>query len=324
MRNCRSYVSLSFFFIFLYFHLNAQNKSIVYPFHFVAEGNPVITHMHTADPSCHVWEDGKLWMYCSHDLDTATGYQSMDAYHVFSTEDLKNWTDHGEVLHSKDVKWGIETGGWMWAPDCAYKNGNYYFYFPHLDPNKEFRIGVAISKKPEGPFIPEPDFIKGTSGIDPCCFIDDDGIAYLYFGDAWVARLKENMVELAEKPKKIDYGATNLREGVYMHKYSNKYYFSYTDWKDSINQGYYSIGNSPYGPFEYKGAVGAPAPGAQDHHSILTFKNKWYYFYHVGNFPGSNWCRRNICIDYLYYNDDGTMKKVIQTKEGVNPTYIGQ
>src|SRR5665647_2559822 len=102
---------------FVAFNVLAQDPSIKYPCHFEAKGNPIITYMHTADPSCHVWVDGQLWMYCSHDNDTTKSYKSMDGYHVFSTKDLIHWTDWGEVLHSRDVKWGVS--GYMWAPDCA-------------------------------------------------------------------------------------------------------------------------------------------------------------------------------------------------------------
>ena len=105
---------------------------------FEYKGNPFVTHIRSADPDCHVWEDGKLWMYTSQDHfpdSGESGYSRMDGYHAFSTEDLIHWTDHGEILHSKDVEWGIEQGGWMWAPGAAFKDGTYYLYFPHK--NKE-------------------------------------------------------------------------------------------------------------------------------------------------------------------------------------------
>ena len=108
-----------------------------------------------------------------------------------------------------------------------------------------------------------------------------------------------------------------------MNKYNGTYYYSWTDWTDSINQGYYAMGDNPYGPFEFKGAVNARPPGAQDHHSIIEFKGQWYYFYHVGNFVNDKGeegrgYRRNVCIDSLFYNPDGTMQMVKQTKEGVS------
>ena len=90
-------------------------------------GNPFITDLYLADPSAHVWEDGRLYVYPSHDIDPPRGCDLMDGYHVFSTTDMVNWTDHGEILHSRDVEWGREEGGFMWAPDCAYMDGKYYY-----------------------------------------------------------------------------------------------------------------------------------------------------------------------------------------------------
>ncbi|MBP6409793.1 MAG: family 43 glycosylhydrolase [Pseudarcicella sp.] len=307
-----------------------KSQELNYPLIFKKKGNPLVRHIRTADPDAHVWEDGRVWVYTSqdHDSDPEThkkvghGYSKMDGYHVFSTTDMDTWIDHGEILHSRNVQWGTEDKGWMWAPGVAYKKGTYYLYFPHFDKEKKWRTGVAISKNPQGPFIAEPNYIDGTSGIDPSCFIDDDGQAYLYFGDALVAKLSDDMLTLSEKPQKIVFGAENFKEGPYMHKVNGKYYFSWTDWKDKVNQGYYAMGTNPYGPFEYKGAVNGAPLGAQDHHSMIEFKGKWYYFYHLGNFK-NKWDetgkgnRRNVAIDYLYYNTDGSLQMIKQTVNGV-------
>lgn len=296
---------------------------ISYPYNFSNTGNPIINHIYTADPSPKVFSDGKLWLFASHDANNAVDYSTMDGYHVFSTSDLKNWTDHGEVLHSRDVAWGIAGGGWMWAPDGVEKNGKYYLYFPHKQKadnngNAYWRTGVAIADKPEGPYIPEPTYIQGTGGTDPMCFIDDDSTAYLLFGTHQIAKLKSNMKELAETPKSINYGGTNFQEGAYMHKRDGKYYYSWTNFQDPVNQGFYAIGDSPYGPFTYQGAIGPRPDGAQDHHAIINFKDQWYYFYHIGGYNTQNrWNRRRVCIDYLCYNTDGTMKKVTHTTTGV-------
>ena len=309
--------------LMFWFSIITSYAQITYPYTFTSTGNPIINHIYTADPSPKVFSDGKLWLYASHDANNATDYSSMDGYHIFSTEDLKTWTDHGEVLHSRNVPWGIAEGGWMWAPDGVEKNGKYYLYFPHKQKtdnggNNYWRIGVAIADKPQGPYIPEPNYIQGTGGTDPMCFIDDDGTAYLLFGKHQIAKLKPNMTELAETPRTINYGAANFHEGSYMHKRNGKYYFSYTNFEDPTNQGYYAIGDSPYGPFTYKGAVGPRPDGAQDHHSIVNFKDQWYYFYHIGGYNTDNrWNRRRVCIDYLCYNTDGTMNKVTHTKTGV-------
>lgn len=286
--------------------------------------NPVITTIRTADPSCHIWADGKVWLYASHDMDNATDYDSMDGYHVFSSSNLVDWTDYGQVLHSSNVTWGMS--GFMWAPDCAYKNGIYYFYYPHRETNDigNWRIGVATSSLPQGPFVDIGHYIAGTDNTDPCCFIDDDGQAYLYWSPnpyagipPRVAKLSTNMIDLAETPHYIDYGASNCKEGTYMHKYNGKYYFSYTDWSDPVDQGYYAMGDSPYGPFTYKGALNAAVPGAQDHHSMLEYHGQWYYFYHIGTYNGTNQYRRNTAIEYMYYNPDGTIQKIVQTTTGV-------
>lgn len=314
-------IHLLFLTLIVSINLLAQDPSIVYPYVFKAPTtNPLITYMRTADPSAKVMPDGKLWLYPSHDPDNGgNNYDGMDGYHVYSTTDLETWTDYGEVLHSRDVEWN-GTGS-MWAPDCAYKNGKYYFYFPSTlkSGGQNFRTGVAVSDKPQGPFIPEKDFIQGTTGIDPMCFIDDDGQAYLYFGytaNPFVAKLKDNMIELAESMRRIDIGdASAYVEGSFMHKYNGKYYLSWSNFRGYTvdNKKYgalYAVGDSPYGPFEFKGGIKENPPGAQDHHSIVEFNGQWYIFYHVGNYNGGNTWRRNVCVDYLYHNPDGTIKLV--------------
>ena len=153
--------------------------------------NPFITHMYTADPSAHVWADGRLYVYASHDIAPPRGCDLMDRYHVFSTDDMVHWKDHGEILNSSQVPWGRKEGGFMWAPDCAYKDGTYYFYFPHpsdTDWNNSWKIGVATSKEPAANFTVQ-GYIKGMDSlIDPCVFIDDDGQAYIYNGGGGVCK----------------------------------------------------------------------------------------------------------------------------------------
>lgn len=290
-------------------------------------GNPIIKHLRTADPSVEIWEDGQVWIYASHDPDDATDYSTMDGYHVFSSFDLVNWTDHGEVLHSRDVSWGLEQGGFMFAPDAAYKDGTYYFYYPHPEKNwKGWRIGVATSDRPEGPFT-DQGFIEGTDQIDPTVFIDDDGQAYLtWAGDykgPYIARLKDNMMELAEEPRIIDYGSDDCGEGPYIHKRNNIYYFSYTDHAGGAHAAY-AMSDNIYGPYEYKGRLAPGPPGAQDHHSMIEYHGQWYYFYHVGNYgPNASMYRRNVCIDSMFYNEDGTIQLIEHTGTGVAKDLIG-
>jgi len=133
----------------------------------VTSGNPIIKHIRSADPSAEVWNDGKVWIYASHDQDDAIDYSSMEDYHAFSSYDMVNWTDHGVILHSRDVSWGSPNGGFMFAPDAAYKDGTYYLYFPTMDNNWKWMVGVATSDKPEGPFTDIGHYIEGTDHIDP-------------------------------------------------------------------------------------------------------------------------------------------------------------
>ena len=147
--------------------------------------NPIVTHMYTADPTARVWDDGRLYVYPSTDTYPAIGCSLMDGYHVFSTDDMVTFTDHGEILHSRDVEWGREEGGFMWAPDCMYRNGTYYYYFPHpsaTDRKTSWKTGIAVSKKPASDFELK-GYIEGLDPlIDPNVFIDDDGQAYFYHG----------------------------------------------------------------------------------------------------------------------------------------------
>ncbi|KAJ5085695.1 Xylosidase/arabinosidase [Penicillium argentinense] len=154
---------------------------------------PLITHLYTADPSAHVFNN-KLYIYPSHDRETDIAFNDngdqydMTDYHVFSMETIDGpVTDHGVVLAAKDVPWVSKQ---MWAPDAATKNGKYYLYFPARDQEGIFRIGVAVANSPEGPFLPEKEFIAGSYSIDPASFVDEDGEGYLYFGGIWGGQLQ--------------------------------------------------------------------------------------------------------------------------------------
>ena len=172
------------------------------------KNQPLVTHIYTADPSAHVFED-KIYIYPSHDLDhngpdNDNGDQyRMEDYHVLSMDDITApCIDHGEALHMKDVPWVSKQ---MWAPDALYKNGTYYLFFPARDKDGIFRIGVASGKNPAGPFKAEPNYIPGSFSIDPAVYMDDDGKAYIYFGGLWGGQLEKwqtgSFVADAEGPK---------------------------------------------------------------------------------------------------------------------------
>jgi GH43 family beta-xylosidase len=154
---------------------------------------PLVTHIYTADPSAHVF-NGRIYVYPSHDTATGTpeddlgSHFDMRDFHVLSMDSIGgSVTDHGVALDIKNIPWARRQ---LWAPDAAYANGTYYLYFPVKNKQDIFQIGVATSNKPEGPFMPEAEAIKGSYSIDPAVFKDDDGSYYMYFGGIWGGQLQ--------------------------------------------------------------------------------------------------------------------------------------
>lgn len=288
--------------------------------------NPIITNIYTADPSAHVWKDGRLYLYPSHDIAPPKGCDLMDQYHVYSTADMVNWTDHGEILRASQVPWGRPEGGFMWAPDCAFRNGTYYYYFPHPTGagdlwNSTWKIGIATSKKPTGDFTVQ-GYIPGIESlIDPCIFIDDDSIAYFYQGGGGRClggKLKENMMEIDGQMQPM-VGLTDFHEGTWIHKRNGIYYLSYPDNTDpGGNQMRYAMSSSPLGPWTSKGVYMEQTGCGTNHGSIVEFKGEWYAFYHNSILSGND-CLRSVCVDKLYYNADGTIQIVKQTREHGTP-----
>ena len=284
-----------------------------------AQNNPFVRNIYTADPSAHVWEDGRLYVYPSHDVDPPRGCDLMDGYHIYSTDDMVNWTDHGEILHSRDVTWGRPEGGFMWAPDCAYKNGTYYFYFPHpsgTNWNNTWKTGIATSKYPAKDFKVQ-GYIAGLDSfamIDPCVYIDTDGQAYFYYGGGSKcqgAKLKDNMVEL-DGPLQEMTGLEDFHEAAWVFKKDGTYYMMYADNFRGRNRQRYATADNPLGPWKYQGVLLDPVSSDTSHGSIVEYKGQWYLFYHTCDISGRG-NLRSICFDKLYFNSDGTIQKVIPT-----------
>ena len=211
--------------------------------------NPVIRDQFSADPTARVF-NGKVYIYPSHDIFPPEGQRQdwfcMADYHVFSSEYLTDWTDHGVIVTQNKVPWVRPDSYSMWAPDCVYRNGKYYFYFPSTPAGgmRGFGVGVAVADSPEGPFIPEPEPIKGINGIDPCVLQASDGNAYIFWGAGRCAKLKDNMKELADDtPKeKVKWGEREFEmmgvnclkdlpnrqaEGPFAFEYNGNYYLTY-------------------------------------------------------------------------------------------------
>ncbi|WP_372772905.1 family 43 glycosylhydrolase [Mangrovibacterium sp.] len=285
--------------------------------------NPIVSHMFTADATARVWADGRLYVYPSTDVAPSKGYATMDGYHVFSTDDMITFKDHGEILHSRDVPWGCEQGGYMWAPDCVYKDGTYYFYFPHKNKEMVWELGVATSKNPASGFKLKGYVKGGETFCDPCVFIDDDGQAYLYAvvkAKCYTAKLEDNMMEIeGEMVQQV--GIDEHREGPFVFKRNGKYYMIYPDHHRPYNEMQYSVSDSPLGPWEPKGVFVEHTGIITMHGSVVEYKGQWYLFYHNGSLSGGVATNRSVCFDPVYFNEDGSIQMVKQTLGVDLPTF---
>ena len=304
--------------------------------------NPVIRDQFSADPTARVFNN-KVYLYPSHDIMPPAGQRQdwfcMEDYHVFSSENLTDWTDHGVIVTQDKVPWVRPNSYAMWAPDCVYRNGKYYFYFPSAPAEGKgfgFGVGVAIADNPEGPFVPEPEPIKGINGIDPCVLQASDGNAYIFWGAGRCAKLKPNMKELADDTptEKVKFGEREFEmkgvnclkglpsrqaEGPFAFEYNGNYYLTYPYVRENTEVLGYAMSKNPMGPYEYKGLIMAEhANGCwTNHHSIINYKGQWYLFYHHNDFSPRDDKRRSVCIEKLYFNPDGTIQEVKPTMRGV-------
>lgn len=285
----------------------------------------------TADPSGHVWADGKMYVYTSHDLVCQEDFWMKD-WHVFSSSDLVNWTDHGAILSVDDLSWA---DNFAWAPDAAYKNGKYYFCFPagtgfkdRVNPKNSTKwmgIGIAVSDSPTGPFVDAIGAPLWTEPYanDPCLFVDDDGQAYLYFhgtgGNDWrVAKMADDMLSIEGGLQKMDMGGYEPQmEGPWVFKRDGRYYYTMPENNRELS---YYMSDSPMGPWEYKGVFMEREGESNNHHSIVQFKDRWVIFYHrwlETDFDCEK-LQRYTCAEYLHFNDDGTIQQVVRTEAGVD------
>lgn len=299
--------------------------------------NPIVRNQYSADPSARVFGD-KVYLFPSHDIlaqegKGRVGWFCMEDYHVFSSADLSEWTDHGMIVTQNQVPWVRKDNYAMWAPDCIERNGKYYFYFPTMPADtikygRGFAIGVAIADKPEGPYTPVATPIEGVHGIDPNVFIDTDGQAYLYWsaGNIYGAKLKENMTELASEVKTLgELPSKGLKEGPYMFARNGNYYLTYPHVENKIERLEYAMSSSPLGPFKVTGVIMDESQSNcwTNHHSIINFKGQHYLFYHDRDFSPRFDKARSVRCDSLFFNEDGTIRKVIPTLRGVGITKAG-
>jgi hypothetical protein len=313
---------------------------------------PLVSDIYTADPSAHVF-DNTLYIYPSHDIESGIpqddlgSHFAMQDYHVFSMNDINGEvTDHGVALSVDDVPWAKRQ---MWAPDAAYRDGTYYLYFPAKDEEGVFRIGVARSNSPTGPFEPEAEPIEGSYSIDPAVFQDTDGSYYMYFGGIWggqlqrwetgeymptdeypadslsaispkIARLADDMISFAEEVTEVEILEEN---GEPLQAGDNERRFFEAAWVHKYQGTYYfsystgdthyiayATGDNPYGPFTYQGVILNPVLGWTNHHSIVEFQNQWYLFYHDTELSGGQTHLRNIKVTELTHLPDGSIETI--------------
>lgn len=302
-----------------------------------------------ADPSAHVFGN-RLYIYPSHDRESEAAQDNdgshfnMRDYHVLSLDDAENGatTDHGVVLDLDDIPWASRQ---LWDNDVVEKDGRYYLVFCAKDQCGIFRLGVAVSDRPEGPFKAEPDPIRGSYSIDPCVFKDDDGSVYCYFGGIWggqlqwyrdnvmqerdylpkgtelpipsrVARMTGSLLQFDGAPRPVlivdEQGEVLPAESPYrffeaswMHKYQGKYYFSYSTGDSHLLC--YAVGDNPYGPFIFRGVLLQPVVGWTTHHSICEYKGRWYLFHHDSVPSGGVTWLRSLKVVPLGYDEYGNM-----------------
>jgi beta-xylosidase len=289
-------------------------------------GNPIIKHKYTADPAALV-HGGKVWLYAGHDEAPAgrEGYL-MNEWLVFSSSDMVNWTEHPVPLKPKDFAWAK---GEAWASQVIERNGKFYWYATvEHGTIRGKSIGVAVADKPEGPFkdargsaLITNDMTKYASiswdDIDPTVYIDDDGQAYLFWGNTALhyARLKENMTELDGPIQTIK--LPHFTEAPWIHKHKGWYYLSYA--YQFPEKTAYARSRSINGPWQYMGIFNELAGNSNtNHQAIIDFKGKTYFIYHNGALqPHGGSFRRSVCIDELKYNKDGSIKRIVMTSEGV-------
>lgn len=303
----------------LYLHAQPSNIHT-----FQSTGNPVVNHKFTPDPAALVVGD-TLWLFTGHDEGRRNQSFIMKDWCVFSTTDLQNWIEYPTPLKVTDFAW--DKTGRAYAAQAINRHGKYYWYIS----TDGSGIGVAVADRPEGPYkdargkplITSQDCFASNhfwTCIDPTVFIDDDHQAWLFWGNGvcYYAKLKENMTEIEGKVKRIDFDGLNFTEAPWIHKYKGKYYLSYAaGFPERIE---YAMADHIEGPYQYKGILNEIAGNSDtNHQSIIEFKGNWYFIYHNGSHQkeGSS-STRSFCIDRLYYNPDGTIRRVVMTSEGVS------
>jgi hypothetical protein len=292
----------------------------------VQAANPIIKDVFTADPAALVHGD-TVYLYVGQDEAPPNSHYRMNRWLCYSSKDMKSWTSHGSPLAVTDFSWAVRDA---YAAHVTEKNGKFYWYVSteHNGTKPGKAIGVAVSDSPTGPFKDARGSALITAGmtsngghgwedIDPAVFTDTDGTSYLFWGNVncFYAKLKPNMIELDGPIMPVE--LPWFTEAPWIHKRGNLYYLSYaTGFPEKIA---YATAPRITGPWTYRGLVAEVAGNSNTiHQAIIEFKGQWYFIYHNGALPGGDSYRRAVCVDYLFYNPNGTMRRVVQTTEGTD------
>lgn len=297
----------------------------VVTYQFESHGNPIIRHMHTADPAALVKGD-TLWLFAGHDLNGNQNGYVMKDWQLFSTTDMKHWTQHPSPLKIDEFKWAESKQAY--AGHAVERNGKYYWYVS----TNWCGIGVAVADKITGPYkdaLGKPlltnkdcfDSRHSWACIDPAVFIDDDGQAYLTWGnrECYIVKLKDNMIETEGEVKRIHIDESHpFTEAPWIHKYNGKYYLTYaSEWPEKIA---YAVADHIEGPYETKGIISEIAGNSNTTHpAIVNFKGQWIFISHNGGLPTGTSYSRSIVAEPMEYNADGSIKPIPPTAEGVKP-----
>lgn len=299
--------------------------------HFSSAQNPIIQTRYTADPAPMIYND-KVYLYTTHDENASTWF-TMNDWRLYTSGDMVNWTDHGIVLSYSDFSWAKRDA---WAAQCIERNGRFYMYVPVINKeNNNPAIGVAVADNPYGPFydpLDKPLVQTGVGDIDPSVFIDDDGQAYLYWGNpnCYYVKLNEDMIsykgevvgipmteEAFGRRENDPKRATLYEEGPWLYKRNDRYYLLWAGGPLPEHLGY-SISDSPTGPWKYGGIL-MPTEGKSftNHPGIIDFRGKTYLFYHNGALPGGSGFTRSVCVDEIKFDKNGTIPQINMTEKGI-------
>ncbi|AGL19116.1 glycoside hydrolase family 43 protein [Actinoplanes sp. N902-109] len=290
--------------------------------------NPIVQHVYTADPAPLVY-NGRVYLYTGHDEDNST-YFTMKDWRVWSSADMVNWTDHGSPLSLSTFSWASANA---WAGQVVQRNNKFYWYVPvTARATGRMSIGVAVADSPTGPFrdaLGRP--LADTNEIDPTVFIDDDGQAYLYWGNPnlWYVKLNPDMISYAGSPAKIPlttagFGTrtgdanrpTLYEEGPWVYKRNGLYYLVFAA-KCCSEFIAYSTAPGPLGPWTYRGTV-MPTQGGSftNHPGVIDFQGGSYFFYHNGALPGGGGYTRSVAVEKFSYRSDNTIPTITMTTAG--------